>query len=46
MVCEKGTYLKLLFYKADSKNIVGGRRPGTGHQVREQRAEFRKQNNI
>jgi hypothetical protein len=46
MVCENRTYLKRLFYKADSKNIVVGRRPGTEYQARGQKAEFRKQNNI
>jgi hypothetical protein len=52
MVCEKRTYLKRLFYKADSKYIVseaGSPEQGikkSGYQARGQRTEFRKRNNI
>jgi len=47
MVCEKRTYLKRLFYKADSRNIVleaGGQEQGIRQEDKERNSE--KQNNI
>ena len=47
MVCEKRTYLKRLFCKADSRNIVleaGGQEQGIRQEDKERNSE--KQNNI